>query len=92
MMTSGSLYRVMVAHWPGMAEMWVRFPLSHFRHTHDNIVRAIIWNPNKVINIRELSVCEGGRLERFYFTIYVMHTTYTIQTIHRIYIEYIQYL
>ena len=39
MVTSGSLRDVMVAHWPGMPEMWVQFPLyaniSHFYHTHD---------------------------------------------------------
>ena len=27
---------------------------------------TIVWHPNKVIDMREWSICEGGRLERFY--------------------------
>ena len=29
------------------------------------IVRKIVWDPNKAIDIGEWSICGGGRLERF---------------------------
>ena len=28
---------------------------------------AIVWDPNKVVDIGEWSICGGGWLERFYF-------------------------
>ena len=50
----------------------LNFPFreSRFReleYRYNGVVWAFVWDPNKVINIRELSICGGGRLERFHF-------------------------
>ena len=36
-------------------------------HYNGIIIWAIIWDPNKVSDIGEWSICGGGRLERFYW-------------------------
>ena len=33
---------------------------------YNGIVWAILWKPNKAIDIGEYSICGGGQLERFY--------------------------
>ena len=44
-------------------------------YRYNGIEWAIGWDPNKVINIREWSVCGGGQLERFYHTVFsYLHT------------------
>ena len=45
-----------------------------------DIVWGFIRDPNEVIKIGELSICGGGRLERFYYThiyIYLFIYIYT---------------
>ena len=38
---------------------------TEFEYLYNGIVWAIVWDPNKAIDIRELSICRGGWLDRF---------------------------
>ena len=38
----------------------------------NGILWAIVWDPNKVINIGEWVMCGGGWLERFYCMLYIL--------------------
>ena len=39
---------------------------SDLEYCQNGIAWAIIWDPNKAIDIREWAICGGGWLERFY--------------------------
>ena len=43
--------------------------LREFEYCYNGIIWAIVWDPNKVMDIRELSMGGGSRLDRFYFII-----------------------
>ena len=40
--------------------------LRELEYYYNGIVRAIIWDTNKAIDVGEWPICGGGQLERFY--------------------------
>ena len=46
-------------------------------YCYNSIVKAIVWDTNKAVNIGEWSICGGDQLERFYCHI----DTYILPTI-----------
>ena len=54
--------------WTIYAGGWFKQLGSNLEYLYNGIVWAILWDPNKAINIGEWSTCGGGHLERFYCT------------------------
>ena len=45
---------------------------SGYGSDYNDIVWAIVWDPNKAIYVGEWSVCESGQLEILLYVIYVI--------------------
>ena len=58
-----------------MEYLWSVYGVSMEVEYHNNwIVWAIIWDPNKAIDIGEWLICVGGRLKMLYCMYIYMHT------------------